>query len=129
MKKFAIMGVCLLYLLVSSQAVVLTRQFTDELLDHVKITQKPIQKGVVLVITSKDPRVADRVKQIVRDSLRMPQLSGITPNRTLELLRIKAVRKSVVFLNNGVKLGLTSDTPRWVIRIQQLRLEGARKPK
>ena len=128
MKKIMIWVLWALPLAVTSKAVVLTQQFTGDLIDQVKITQKHIQNGTVLVITAKDPRVAERVKRIVTDTIKMPQFSRIRPNQTLELLRIKEIHKTVIFLNNGIKLGLTSATSEWIRRIHQLKLEGARKP-
>ena len=127
MEKFLSWILLALPLVMAGQSVILSRNFTDELIAQMKITQKHIQNGTVLVITAKDPRVADRVKEIVMDTIRKPQFSRVKPDKTLELLRIKEIQKSVIILNNGIKLGLTSTIPEWISRIHQLKLEKSQK--
>lgn len=127
MKRIQAFFLLVLPLALCASTVVLSRHFTRDILESAKITQKHIQNGTVIVITAKDHRIVKKVKKIIIDNIKLPYFSRIKPNQTLELLRIKQISKSVIFLNNGIKLGLTSNIPEWVNRIHQLKMEGARK--
>jgi hypothetical protein len=128
MRRILPLFLFLLPLVVSANAVILSRHFTRDIFDNAKITQKHIRNGTVIVITAKDPLIVQKVKKIIIENIRLPHYSRIRPDQILELLRIKEISKSVIFLNNGIKLGLTSDIPEWIGRIHQLKMEGARKP-
>lgn len=108
---------------------VLSRHFTSDIIDNTKITQKHIRNGTVLVITARDSRIAQKVKKIVSHEINHPRSSRTRPNQSLELLRIKQINKSVIYLNNGIKLSLTSEIPEWINRIHQLKIASSEKRK
>ena len=127
MRKIRVFFLCLLPLALMARPVVLSRHFTRDIMDNTKITQKHIQNGTVLVITAKDHRIVEKIKRIIVENIKLPNVSRVRADQVLELLRVKQISKSVIFLNNGIKLGLTSDITEWVSRIHQLKMEGSRK--
>jgi hypothetical protein len=114
MKKKHISSLILLPALMTAGSVILSRHFSADIIDNTKITQKHIHNGTVLVITSRDYRIAEKVKRIVSQDIRHPHPSGKRTNRSLELLGVKEINKSVIYLNNGIKLSLTSEIPKWI---------------
>jgi len=127
MKKILTCSLFLLPIMVCANTVVLSRHFTSNIIDNTKITLKHIRNGTVIVITAKEPRIVKEVKKIIVKSINLPHISKIRPDQTLELLRIKQINKSVIFLNNGIKLDLTSDFPEWIRKIHQLKMGGSGK--
>lgn len=129
MKKKFISCLVLLPIVMTAGSVVLSRHFTSDIIDNTKITQKHIRNGTVLVITARDPRIVEKVKKIVTHDINLPYSHITRPNQSLELLRIKQINKSIIYLNNGIKLSLTSEIPEWINWIHQLKMANPEKQK
>lgn len=122
MLKILISFVCLFPVVLFPREVVLSQNLTFDMLKGTKISQKKIESGIIIIITSKNPRTVERIKKIITRGVRFQYNHSPKSAQTLELLRVKQIKKSLTLLNNGVRLNLSTDKPEWMDQIKKLKI-------
>jgi hypothetical protein len=127
MLKAALFFLFLFPILIYSRDVILSQHLTPEILKGTKISQRKTEGGTIIVITAKNPRIVERIKRIMAKGLRFQYNHSLKTNQILELLKVKQIRKSLIMLNNGVQLNLSTRESFWLKEIRKLDILQKRK--
>jgi hypothetical protein len=107
----------------------LSLHLTPEILKGTKISHNKTERGIIIVITAKNPRIVGRIKRIIVKGLRFQYDHSLKTNHILELLKVKQIRKSLTMLNNGVRLNLSTQESSWLKEIRKLNILNQKEKK
>jgi hypothetical protein len=102
---------------------------TKDSLKDVKASKKKIEKGVVIVMTSSNPVMVKKLKDIIASCKGENTALDAEKKREREILSMAGVKIIETNLNNGIRLELFSEIPEVMDKIKRVKIPGCFRAK